>query len=209
MAVAKAKVKRKRAARLSPEQRRKSLLQYAIAVCAERGIASVGHTEIAAEAHVSIPTVFRYFPTKADLDADILTEVHRFLIEDIVSPHLNESVSAKESVMNVLLAFTRAIDEKPNYIRIWLEWSASVRDGVWNLYLEFYEAAVGGMAHIVKRGQDDGTIRKNLDPKDAARITVGFAHIIAHMNFSGNTRSTIEHTIDSLVAGYLAVPSAK
>lgn len=200
------KPKRQRASRMSPEERKAELLTHAIAVCAQRGISNSGHTEIAALAGVSIPTVFRYFPTKAELDHDVLKEVHRFLIGEIVNPHLKEKCPANESILNVLRAFTTAIDENPFYIRIWLEWSASVRDGVWNMYLEFYEAAIKGTAYIVKRGQREGVIRKNLNSNDAARIIVGFAHIIAHMKFAGNSRSTIEHTLDSLVTGYLDIP---
>ena len=72
------KTTRFRARRLSPTERRTQLLTCALRVFARRGLGEARHAEIAKEAGVSIPAVFFYFPTRADLVDAVLCEVERF-----------------------------------------------------------------------------------------------------------------------------------
>jgi len=53
--------------------------------------------------------------------------------------------------------------------------------------------------------QRDGSVKPTVDTRDAACIIVGLAHMVTHMHFAGNTRGTVEHTIDSFVTGYLGL----
>jgi TetR/AcrR family hemagglutinin/protease transcriptional regulator len=193
---------RARASRLSPQARKQQLLQCALQVFAERGLGEGRHAELAELASVAVPTTFHYFPTRDDLLQATLDEVARFLLEDIVRPNLAGG-SAAAAIRKILLSFTDAIDEHPHHIRVWLEWSSSVRDGVWELYLLFYNQAIKAIQRILKRGQKAGEFHAGVDTGDAARIVVGMAHMITHMRFAGNRRATVEHTVDSLLRGYL------
>jgi TetR/AcrR family hemagglutinin/protease transcriptional regulator len=194
---------RVRASRLSPVARKEQLLQCALQVFAERGLGEGRHTELAEVAEVAVPTTFHYFPTRELLLQAALDEVSRFLMEDIVKPHLDSGEAAPESIKKILLSFTDAIDRHPHHIRVWLEWSSSVRDGMWDLYLVFYKKAIKAIQRILKRGQRAGEFHAEVDTSDAARIIVGLAHMITQMRFAGNSRATVEHTVDSLLHGYL------
>jgi AcrR family transcriptional regulator len=64
--------------RLSPGARRAELMACALAVFARRGLGEARHAEIAAEAGVSVATVFVYFPTREALVDAVLDEVDGF-----------------------------------------------------------------------------------------------------------------------------------
>jgi TetR/AcrR family hemagglutinin/protease transcriptional regulator len=197
-----AKPARARASRLSPAARKQLLLQCALQVFAERGLGEGRHAELAELAAVAVPTTFHYFPTREDLLQATLDEVARFLLEDIVRPNLTGS-SAADAIRKILLSFTDAIDQHPHHVRVWLEWSSSVRDGVWEFYLVFYNQAIKAIQRILRRGQKAGEFHAGVDTGDAARIVVGMAHMITQMRFAGNSRATVEHTVDSFLRGYL------
>lgn len=194
---------RARAQRLTPDQRRQQLLDCALQVFAEKGLGEGKHADLAQAAQVAVPTTFHYFPTREDLITATLEEVSRFLLHDIVAKSVDLSLPAPQTIKQILLTFTDSIENHPHHIRVWLEWSSSMRDGLWDLYLVFYKEAIRRMKAVLNRGKRAGDVHAKVDSDDAARIIVGLAHMITQMKFAGNTRATIEHTIDSLVQGYL------
>lgn len=195
---------RARAKRMSPAQRKSQLLAAAIGLIADKGIGDTNHSNLALAAGVAIPTIFHYYTTKEELIAAVLEEVSRFLIEDIVVSHFDQSLHATESIEDLLMTFCDAIDTHPDYIKVWLEWSVSIRGELWVSYLAFYDKAISGIKTILQRGVDEGAVAVTLDIDDAARVIVGVAHMVAHMKFADSSRETIQHTIHSLVFGYLA-----
>lgn len=194
-----------RAQRLSPDMRKQQLLDCALTILSRNGLGDFKHSDLADEARVARPTTFHYFPTREDVINAALDEVVRHLLDDIVKKNYDPKLPAPQTVKRILLAFADSIESHPAYIRVWLEWSSSVRDGLWDSYLNFYRKATKSMQSIISRGQRDGSVKPSIDAHDAACITVGLAHMITHMKFAGNTRATIEHTIDSFATDYLSV----
>nr|WP_279537095.1 TetR/AcrR family transcriptional regulator [Aestuariicella hydrocarbonica] len=194
---------RVRATRMSPEARRANLLQGLLHICAEKGLGEAYHSDVAAWAGVSVPTVFHYFPTKEEMVEVVIAEVSRFLIEDIVGPHSDETDNASDSVVHILMAFCDAIDDHPDYVRVWLEWSVAVRGTLWEEYLRFYENALRGVKRVLLRGLRDGSIDRGVNIDVACRVIVGAAHMIAQMRFAGSNREQILETVTSLVNTYL------
>src|SRR5690606_27764283 len=195
---------RTRAQRMSPEARKAQLLANAIVIFADKGIGNGVHSDLAELTGVSVPTVFHYFPTREALVAAVLGEIQRFLLDDLVATHLDPRLDAAASVEDLLMTFCDAIDTHQDYIRIWLEWSVSIRCELWTSYLGFYQRAIVGVKQIITRGREDGSVAGDLDVEDAARVIVGVAHMVAQMKFAHSSRDTIQHTIHSLVSGYLA-----
>lgn len=195
---------RVRARRMTPEARRAQLVQAALAVFATKGIEGCGHTDLAEEAGVAVPTTFHYFPTKDDLVAAVLDEVERFLLEEILARFVRDKTNAAASIEEVLLVFFDCIDSHPDYIRVWLEWSVAIRGSIWSRYLTFYAGAVKGLKKILRRGLRDGSIDAELDIEDGARVVMGVCHMVVHMKFANNKREAVQHTIHSLVTGYFS-----
>lgn len=61
--------------RLSPEARRKQLLEVAAAILSEHGVEKVEVKEVAARAGVTRPIVYRFFPTRQALVLALLEDV--------------------------------------------------------------------------------------------------------------------------------------
>lgn len=195
---------RGRARRMTPEARRAQLVQAALSVFATKGIEGCGHTDLAEAAAVAVPTTFHYFPTKDDLVADVLDEVERFLLEEILASFVRDKANAAASIEEVLMVFFDTIDSHPDYILVWLEWSVAIRGSIWSRYLSFYAGATKGLRKILRRGLRDGSINPELDIEDGARVVMGVCHMVVHMKFANNKRAAVQHTIHSLVNGYFS-----
>lgn len=198
---------RPRARPLAQAVRRAQLLACALAVSAERGLGNARHSDVARRAKVAVPTVFHYFETREALARAVITEVERFLFEDIVSPFRDSVTGAPEALAGMLLAFADAIDTHPEHVRVWLDWSTAVRAGYWPAYLAFHSRAMVEVGRMIDRGKRDGSLHDRLRTDDEARVVIGLAHLIAHMKFAGNDAATIARTVRSLVDGYLTRPA--
>lgn len=194
---------RGRAPRMAPEARRAFLIDAALKTFAKRGIGESSHSALAKDAGVAIPTMFHYFPTKNDIVAAALDEVSRFLLDDLLAGNAGSEVPAPDAIEAIQMAFCDAIDTHDHYVRVWLEWSVSIRGALWDSYLVFYRGARRGNRKILKRGIEEGSIRPDLDLDDGSRIVVGLAHMIVQMKYSGSSREQITRTLQSLISNYL------
>jgi TetR/AcrR family hemagglutinin/protease transcriptional regulator len=189
---------RVRARRLSTTERRAQLLAYALHVFARRGLGGARHAEIAKEAGVSVPTVFFYFPTRADLVDAILSEVERFyrvMADEIHS----QSLPAPQILLGHGFAFANSVDTHPDHARVWLDWSTAIRDEVWPRYLIFQSHVVRVLEKTIRRGQREKDFAVDIDPEDNAHLMFGSAHMIAQMKFSRQTPEKIERFLYTLV----------
>jgi TetR/AcrR family hemagglutinin/protease transcriptional regulator len=184
--------------RLSPAARRAELLEVALRVFARRGIGRATHAEIAAEAGCSLGTTFVYFPTREDLVAAVLAEVERFYI-DMLRPESRWSDPAPDAIRGHVAAFTHSVASEPDHARIWLEWSASIREDIWSRYLAFQERIVSAIAATIERGRREATIAADIDSEDTARLLMGAAHMLAHMKFGGQSDEKIAHFVRTLL----------
>lgn len=165
--------------RLRGPKRRQQVLACALLVFSRDGIGRAGHTQVAELAGVSVTTVFKYFPNRKALVDAVLGKVERRLLKLVQEAHA-EAPSAREALHAQVRAWTRLAREEPDVMKIWLEWSASIRDEVWPRYLKL-ENRVNRI--IVDTLERDPTPRRIKDI-DAARAAHSTAHMFAHMIFS-------------------------
>lgn len=121
--------------RLSPEKRKQQLLDFSLEVFARRGIGRAGHADIAEMANVSVATVFNYFPTREALVEQVLHQV-----ENRFSQVLGECLGAPNRPLYPrLTCFTNnlidAVLEQQDWLKVWYEWSTSVRDEIWPQFI--------------------------------------------------------------------------
>lgn len=183
--------------------RRQQLIALAVSESADTGLGHARHTDIAAAAGVSVPTVFHYFPTRDDLANAVLDEVTRFLLDEIVEHETRRDAPANELLTDILLAFAAAIDRSPDTVRVWLDWSTAVRAKYWQSYLEFHRQAMALIGTTIDRGKREGILDTQLETEDEARVFIGIGHMVAHMKFAGNDEKTISRTVRSFVDTYL------
>ena len=195
---------KKRAKRMSPEERREQILNCGVQVFAAKGISNATHADIAATADVSIPTVFHYFPTIDVLQREVLLKVRSYLLDGFVYNRLDVDMPAYARIEDMLLSFKEAVDSERDYVTIWLEWSGSTRGEIWELYTDFYKETIKAIRRLLLQGREDNSIGKGVDAGDAARVILAMAHAIAHMRFTGSSQRTVEHMVHELVLNYIA-----
>jgi TetR/AcrR family hemagglutinin/protease transcriptional regulator len=187
-----------RARRLAPSERRTQLLACALRVFARRGLGEARHAEIAKEAGVSVPAVFFYFPTRADLVDAVLSEVERFYRAMADEIH-SQPLPAPQLLSGHGFAFADSVDTHPDHARVWLDWSTAIRDEVWPRYLIFQSYVVKVLEKTIRRGQREGDFAVDIDPEDNAHLMFGSAHMIAQMKFTQQSPEKIERFLHTLV----------
>jgi len=189
--------------RLTREDRRSQLLDLAVNLCSEIGLSRISHADIAEKAGVSVPTVFSYFPNKASLVQAILDEVLRFSLEIMnLAPR---DIPAKEVIFTMLRDGIYSAEEKPQYLKIWVEWGSSFRNDTWPSYVEAQRRAAKIMESILQEGQKAGSIDSRLDTGIASRILADGANSVASLYFMGASEEIIEAMIWNWVDGALKI----
>ena len=108
----KARVREPRA-RLSPEARRRQLLDVAAALLTERGAEHVQVTDLADVAGVTRPVVYRYFPTRAALIVAVVEDFEQMLEARYAAAFTRALPSSLEGIVRVfIVASCDAIDER-------------------------------------------------------------------------------------------------
>ncbi|WP_404477047.1 TetR/AcrR family transcriptional regulator [Novosphingobium sp. BL-52-GroH] len=194
---------RRRAARLSPDERKRQLAEAALLVLAEEGLGHTNHSMVAARAGVSLPTMLHYYPQHADLVDTVLDGVADFLLNGIagrVAATVGDPALATEEM---LVAFALSIETNQDMVRVWLDWSTATRHSTWPKYLAFRTNACAIVARLLRRGQAEGVIHAALVVDEAAQVVVGLAHMTAQMYFTGSSPGQIRRAVHELLEGYL------
>jgi TetR/AcrR family hemagglutinin/protease transcriptional regulator len=176
------------------------LLACALTVFARRGLGRATHADIAAEAGVAVATVFAYFKTRGELVAAVLEEVERYQFE-MADRHHRSGGSVPRVLLDHAMAFAASVDTQPDHARVLLEWSTSIREEIWPLYVRFHERMVRKVAAAVRRGQLEGSVPADLDADDAALLFVGAGHAVAQMKFTRQPPGKVHRFLLTLLRG--------
>lgn len=174
--------------RLNPEQRKQQLLEAAISVFARRGIGRAAHADIAEETGVSVPTVFNYFNTREDLVSAVLDQVEDFFLIIAKQHHQAQQATADPlaTLQNHCFSFLKLAHDNPDMVKIWLEWSASVRDEIWPRYIDFQNHILDIIEPTIQAGLNMGQMHAQLSARDLALILYGQAHPVTLATFAPN-----------------------
>lgn len=150
------------------EDRRRVILDAAVAVVVERGYASARVSDIAKRAGTSTGTVHYYFPTKVDvLDAALQHasershQRHRAELATLTEP--------REQLLRLIdlqLPDADIADEWAIWLEFWNE--ARGREELRQRNQEIYTRWVAMIESIVRKGQRQGQFRQDADPADFA-----------------------------------------
>ncbi|MCW1432328.1 TetR/AcrR family transcriptional regulator [Novosphingobium sp. JCM 18896] len=189
---------------MSREDRARQLRAAAAGVLAERGIGHANHTQIAAAAGVSLPSVFHYFPTSEDLTRAVLEDVAEFLLEGIALRSMASAETGLAGLEATLEALATSFDANIALIAIWLDWSTAAGGPYWDSYLDFHQRACGIVgplaAKALKESSGEAPICSQVER--ASRIVVGLAHLVAQMRLLRRPVAEIAEETARLLRGY-------
>jgi TetR/AcrR family hemagglutinin/protease transcriptional regulator len=183
---------------MAPEARRLLLLASAMKVFSEYGLVAANHALVAAQAKVSVPTVFFYFPTREALVDAVLTEVERHFIHVLATAGKTEA-SAAGHLTTIIHTLTATIDTHPEHTRIYREWSIASQPDNWSRFLRLNRRFTRLFARLIERGQAEGVFRADMDPEDEAVITHATSTALFQMKQTGVSPRRLERFLRAIV----------
>jgi AcrR family transcriptional regulator len=186
-----------------PEERPKQILDAALAVFAERGLAAARLEDIATRAGVSKGTIYLYFANKEDL--------FRGVVRDTVIAFIERGEARFAAERDPILALDTWMEGHWRWIRseafpaMQRLVSSELRDFP-DLY-EFYAVEVVGRAHrliceILERGMETGVFRR-MEPLVAARMLNALMVTHGTWYHQKNSFKSIANIPDAVLVGQI------
>lgn len=164
--------------RLSPEKRKQQLLDFALEVFARRGIGRAGHADIAEMANVSVATVFNYFPTREALVEQVLSQVeNRFSI--LLTECLgNQTKPLYPRLTCITHNLIDAVIEQQDWLKVWFEWSTSVRDEIWPQFIDDNKQSHKRLEKMFAQGIENQELDAKQSPDELAWQLHGICYVL-------------------------------
>ncbi len=152
----------------SRENRRRAILDAAVTCLLRDGYDGLKMSQVAAEAGVAKGTVYLYFSSKDGLVAAI-ADRQMGTLHGVLRARADSAPSGLLALREVLLGQLAFYDERPAVFRAMIDWWRRPNiDDASSPAFEAYRTRAGDLGTLVHmlflRGQEDGSIRSNLDP---------------------------------------------
>tara|TARA_R110002110_G_scaffold98644_3_gene252401 strand:- start:150 stop:776 length:627 start_codon:yes stop_codon:yes gene_type:complete len=185
--------------RFAPAERRAQLVACAISAFAEHGLARATHSHVAERAGISVPAVHSYFRTREDLVVAVLDAVETELRE-MHADTLNAPGTVHHCLNALAVRFVAEARDKPDLIKVWLDWSTGVRADIWPRYVSLNDWFTAQARLVLTRGQREGVVPMQLNVKAAAALFIGGGHTVALMQFSGASERDFDIFVAQLIS---------
>lgn len=174
--------------KLDTEIRREQIAEAAMSLVADRGLSRLSIAAVARRVGLVPSGIYRHFKNKDEMLLAILDRVEERLLENVCVAE-EETPDALQRLRNLLMRHIRFIREGRALPRIIFsddfhrghpERKARVQ--------RVFSAYMGRIAQFVRQGQEEGTIRPELDPATAAMMFLGMivpAAIVWHVTEGG------------------------
>ena len=179
----------KKSLRLPPKERKKQLEEFIVKATAEHGISRVTHSHVANLAGVSVSTIHFYFKRRKDLVNSATQQVESYLLE-IFTINLEQD-SVQGALTDLAAAFLRTGYEHPDLIKVWLDWSAGIREKVWRDYQDLLEELHRRVRNVLAKAKREKILPKDFNTMAAARIYIGTGHTLQLMIFDGASKQEL------------------
>lgn len=174
---------RQRARKQPAEVRREEVLDAAVRVFARESFRGAGTAEIAREAGIAEPTIYRHFSSKRDLYVAALDRCCQ-----LVGHAFKEIDKANDDALDALMGmanwYDRSIRESPEHLQLRMRAESETNDAdVREALSVAYRGLVDLVAALVRRGQAQGSFKPHISPEGAAWMFMSIGQIedLTHM----------------------------
>ncbi len=171
--------------RLNADERKAQILRCATKVFAKSNYRVAGIAEIAKEAGISEPTVYKYFPSKKQLFLEILKKVGEVTLrqwQELAAREPDATVALKEIAKTQF----EATMSRPELLKVQFQALSETDDGeIRQLLKDNFSSYVGFLVDTVRLGQKQGRI-------DGAVDVGAMAWNILAIGFTLNLTSLLE-----------------
>jgi TetR/AcrR family fatty acid metabolism transcriptional regulator len=189
------------------EDKRRLLLDAAVRVFARKGYHAARVGDIAEEAGVAYGLLYHYFSSKEEVLRSVFRETWRALIATIESVE-QAGDPPREQLRKVAEILLRSWRRDPDLVRVLV--LEVTRSQLLAGEMDEIVASFAAIQEIVERGQADGTIRSDLDPRLASYVFYGAIDelltgwVLGRLPDSEDDVAQAERTVVEIVAGGLA-----
>ncbi len=188
---------------LSAEERRLQILHAAIKVFARSNYRVAGTADIAREAGIAEPTIYKYFPSKKDLFVRILNRIGNRILE-IWQPIAAEEPDAMSVLRRIGSIYLESLRTHSDDLKIQFQALAESDDPEIGRQLrQNHEAYVRFFTKLIERGKREGVIRADADPYAAGWFLNGFGFTLTLVNLLHFDRKVGEQRVEKMINGYL------
>ena len=190
------------------EDKRRLILRAAVHVLAQKGFHTSRVGDIAEEAGVAHGLLYHYFASKEELLETVFRENWSDLLEAVKTVE-ESGEPAREQLRQVAAILLRSWRRDPDLVRV------LVREVARSPQVQVRVAEIGeafqAIERIVRRGQEAGEFRSDLDPRLAAVIFYGALEeiltgwVLGQLPDGDDEVARAERTVVELVCGGLAV----
>jgi AcrR family transcriptional regulator len=197
---------------IASEEKRRVLLDAAVRAFARKGYHACRVGDIAEEAGVAHGLMYHYFSSKEEVLETIFRETWRDLLDAI---HAVEASGepAREQLRQVAAILLRSWRRQPDLVRVLVREVA--RSPQMQRQVDEVAPLFAAIERIVERGQAEGELRAELDPRLASWIVYGALEeiltgwVLGRLPDSDEDVARAERTVVDVLAGGLAVAAER
>ncbi len=186
--------------RADARRNRERILQSAKAVFAQHG-ADAQMDDVAAQAHVGVGTVYRHFPTKDALMAELIRQKFQHLVESA-----REGLQREGEPFDVFADTLRRNADDCARDAAMQHALTGVGEHIWNDSLPVQEELYALTEQLIERAHRAGTMRTDIAASDIAMLMCGVSSTMNHHGAGFDWRRHLELVIDALRAPTATAP---
>ncbi len=180
------------------EKTRQRIMSYAMHIFSERGFRRITVEEICSGVAVSKRTFYKYFPNR-----DALVEA---LVADRmggVGPKIMANLQSDKPVRQIMkdhyeILTTEVFQQVSSQMMFDIQ---TLMPELWEQILSFRSFIFDEIGKLIRRGQADGSLRRDMDPETAGRLIQGILNRVANPDFANE----LGMTMDQLAGGLLKI----
>ena len=162
------------------EQTKQMVLSAAIKIMNKKGISSTRFEDIAKEAKVTRGAVYHYFKSKNEILFAIHQNNKKKLFE-LFDKHLNATIDPVISLKNGLKEIFKKFEDDKEFraveeLFLKIEFASIIREDkeLSQLFEKDKEETIAKMLALVKRGQESGSMRKDIEAENLTYALISF-----------------------------------
>ncbi len=190
--------------RLSGRERELQILHAATSVFARSNYRLAGTADIALEAGISEPTIYKYFPSKKDLFIRILKRIGERILDIWKQAATNEEGDALSAVRRIGRVYLESLRTHPDDLKVQFQALAESDDpDIAHQLRENHKAYVRFLAQVIDRGKSEGTVRPDVDPYGGAWLLNSIGFTLTLVRLLGFDKDVGEQRVVEMINGYM------
>jgi TetR/AcrR family transcriptional regulator len=190
--------------RLSAQERELQILRAATRVFARSNYRLAGTADIALEAGISEPTIYKYFPSKKDLFVRILKRIGERILVLWNQAATSEEGDTLSALTRMGRVYVEGLRTHPDELKVQFQALAESDDpDIAHQLRENHKGYVRFLSQVIDRGKRDGIVRSDIDPYVGAWLLNSIGFTLTLVRLLGFDKDVGEQRVVEMIKGYL------